>query len=164
MGSDSITPQGGGDNATPFFMPKGLPYSYRVSYTYQSKTEQIEYRSPHEVILNLRLFADTDTVTYVNVDDGTDVFSMTIYRFKVMVASTMIESSTEKLESLYIRLLITNHHSSAVADKGFFKEFDRRLRKQLARTKSGYDHRLIGDILYLKYRRLSINHLRAVIL
>jgi hypothetical protein len=144
-------------------LPKALPNSYRVSYTHQSKTEHIEYRSPHEVILNLRLFKDDDSITYINID-GHDVFTMTIYRFKVMVASTMIESSTEQLEALYMRLLITNHHSSAIADKGFFKELDRRLRKQLARTKNGYDHHFIGDILYLKYRRQSINHLRAVIL
>lgn len=163
MDSDSITPEGGGNEATPFFLPKALPYSYRVSYTHQANTQQIEYKSPHEVILNLRLFKDDDTITYINID-GHDAFTMTIYRFKVMIASTVIESSTERLESLYIRLLITNHHSSAIADKGFFKEFDRRLRKQLARIKTGYDHRLIGDILYLKYRRLSINHIRAVIL
>jgi hypothetical protein len=163
MDSDSITPDGGGGDATPFFLPKALPYSYRVTSTHQSKTEQIEYRSSHEVILNLRLFKDDDTITYINID-GHDAFTMTVYRFKVMVASTVIDSSTEQLESLYIRLLITNHHSSAIPDKGFFKELDRRLRKQLGKTKTGYDHHFIGDILYLKYRRMSINHLRAVIL
>lgn len=164
MESDSIPPDGGGNNATPFFMPKALPFYYRVSYIYQFRTEQIEYRSPHEVILNIQLFQDGDTITYINADDGQDVFTMTIYRFKVMVANTMIESSTEKLEALYIRLLLTNHYSNAIVDKGHFKEIDRRLRKQLARTNTGYDHYLTGDILYLKYRRLSLNHLRAVIL
>jgi hypothetical protein len=158
------TPNDGDAKSVPFFIPKALPFTYRVFYTYKARTEQIEYRSPHEVILNLRLFQNSDTIVYVNADTDVDVFSMTVDRFKMTVAEKILELSDDEIEALYIRLLLVNHHSNSISDKGHLKEIDRRLRKQLAKIKNGYDHYFTGDILYLKYRRRSINHLRAVIL
>jgi hypothetical protein len=163
MASDSTTPHGGADG-TPFLMPKSLPFKYRVSYTYQSRSELIEYTSPYEVVLNLRGFRDSDTVTYVNVEDGKDAFTLTVDRFKFMVAQLVVNSSADEIEALYVRLLLTNHYSPSIPDRGYLKGLDRHLRKQLAKVTKGVDHYLYGDILYLKYRRLSINHLRAVIL
>lgn len=163
MEPNSATPDQGADRH-PFFIPKTLAFRYRVSYSFQSKMNQIEYRSPLEVILNLRSFQNTDTITYINMDNGKDAFTMTIDRFKLNVAQSVINSSTDDIESLYLRLILTNHYSPSIPDRGYFKEHDRQLRKQLSVIRGGIDHHLHCDILYLKCRRMSVSYLRAVIL
>jgi hypothetical protein len=164
MEPNSTTPEQGGEQRHPFFISNAPVFRYRVSYTYQSRVRQIEYRSPLEVVLNLRSFEDSDSITYINMDTGKDAFTLTVDRFKFMVAQLVVNSSPDEIEALYVRLLLTNHYSPSIPDRGHLKQIDGHLRRQLAKVTKGVDHYLYGDILYLKYRRLSINHLRAVIL
>jgi hypothetical protein len=164
MDQDSTPPDGGTkQDGAPFLMPKVLSFRYRVSYTHRSRIEQIEYQSPHEVILNLRNLKDNDTITYINVDNGGDAFTITVDRFKVMVAQTVFNSSADEIEALYVRLLLTNHYSNSITDKGQLKEIDHRLCNQLGKIKSGYDYYRYESNHYLKYRRLSINYLRSIL-
>jgi hypothetical protein len=163
MEPNSTTPDQGGDSH-PFFIPKTLAFRYRVSHSFQLKSHQIEYRSPFEVIFNLRNFQNTDTITYINMDNGKDAFTMSIDRFKLTVAQTVINGSTNDIESLYLRLILTNHYSPSIPDRGYFKEHDRQLCKQLSVIRGGIDHHVHDDILYLKCRRMSVSYLRAVIL
>jgi hypothetical protein len=164
MEPNTTTPDQG-DESHPFFISKRLSFKYLVSYAYANKSEQIEYRSPLEVILNLRSFRGTDTITYVNMENGRNAFTMTVDRFKVMMAQLVVSSSVDEIESLYLRLLLTNHYSPSIPDRGYLKGHDRQLCMQLGKVRGGIDHHILGGgILYLKSRRMSVSYLRAVIL
>ena len=163
MEPNTTTPDQG-DESHPFFISKAPAFRYRVSYIHQSKIKHIEYRSPLEVILNLRSFQDSETITYISMETGNDAFAMTIQNFKFEVAQTVVNSSNEAIEALYLRLLLMNHYSPSIPDRGYFKEHDRQLRRQLVATRGGTDHHVHGGILFLKSRRMSVSYLRAVIL
>jgi hypothetical protein len=165
MRKEIIIPQGDGESH-PFF--RSLPFTYRASYfTAGNRTRNIEYLSPHEIILNLKSFKPDDTITYVNRDTGKDVFRISFDKFNLMLAESMLDASPGNLELLYGRLLLTNQFSKSIADKGRLKYFDQILRKYLLTLKGGIDSYLAYEnrkvILYLKYRRTSVHHLTTII-
>ncbi len=152
---------------SPFFV-NPLPFLYRMTYRNAKKRQgEITYNSPHEVILNLHVFANDDTVTYINKETGSPVFTITIDRFKVMIADSTVNATQDDLEQLYLRLILTNCHSKAVVDKGRLRHYDSVFRKYLITIKSGFDAYLTYEnkkmVLYFKYRRFSALHLCAVI-
>jgi hypothetical protein len=165
MHKEILIPPGDGESH-PFFRP--LPFTYRVSYLGpRNRACNIEYLSPHEVILNIKSFRADDTITYINRDTGKDVFAITIDKFNLMPAESMLDASAGNLELLYGRLILTNHFSKTTADRGRLKYLDSILRKYLLSLKGGVDSYLAYEnrkvILYLKCRRPSIHHLTAII-
>jgi len=145
-----------------------LPFLYRMVYRGARQSNNIiTYSTPHEIILNLHCFKDDDQITYINRENDQEVFTITVDRFKVMLAESIYNVSHDDLELLYMRLLLTNRYSKTIADKGLFRQHDSVLRKYLISIKGGYDSYLAyenrKEILYFKYRRLSSIHLLAVI-
>jgi hypothetical protein len=166
MRKEIIIPPGDGESH-PFFRP--LPFTYRVSYVGSgNKTCNIEYISPHEIILNLKSFRPNDNITYINRDTGKDVFTITFNKFNLMLAESMLDASPANLELLYGRLILTNRFSKTIADRGRLWHYDQILRKYLLTLRGGTDSYLAYKrhrvILYFKYRRLSIHHLITTIL
>lgn len=145
-----------------------LPFLYKIVYRGVRKSDNtITYGTPHEIILNLHCFRGDDKITYINRDNNQEVFTITVDRFKVMLAESVYNVSHDDLELLYMRLLLTNRYSKTIADKGRFRQLDTVLRKYLVSLKGGYDSYLSYEnrkvILYFKYRRMSCIHLLAVI-
>lgn len=145
-----------------------LPFLYRMIYRGGRKgSNVITYSTPHEIILNLHCFRDDDKITYINRDNNQEVFTVTVDRFKVMLAESIYSVTHDDLELLYMRLILTNRYSKSIADKGRFKQMDTTLRRYLVSLKGGYDSYLSYEnrkvILYFKYRRMSSIHLLAVI-
>ncbi len=145
-----------------------LPFLYRIEYWGTRKTNRIiTYGTPHEIILNLNCFRDEDKITYINRDNNQEMFTITVDRFKIMLAESIYNVSHDELELLYMRLLLTNRYSKSIADKGLFRQLDTILRKYLISLKGGYDSYLSYEnrkvILYFKYRRMSSIHLLAVL-
>jgi hypothetical protein len=98
------------------------------------------------------------------METGKDAFAMTIQNFKFEVAQTTHNSSNDSIEALYLRLLLMNHYSPSVSDRGYLKEHDRQLCRSLISTRGGIDRHVHGGILFLKSRRMSVSYVRAVIL
>src|SRR5258708_5563634 len=118
MRKEIIIPPGDGESH-PFF--RSLPFTYRISYLAPSnKTCNIEYLSPHEIILNLKSFKPDDTIAYINRETGKNVFTITFDKFNVMLAESMLDARAN-LELLYGRLILTNHFSKSIADRGRLK-------------------------------------------
>jgi hypothetical protein len=109
-----------------------LPFLYRIVYQGTRRTSKtITYGTPHEIILNLHCFRDEDKITYINRDNNQEVFTITVDRFKVMLAESIYNVSHDELELLYMRLLLTNRYSKTIADKGLFRQHDTVLRRYL---------------------------------
>jgi hypothetical protein len=166
MREEIIIPPWGGQDDHPFF--HSLPFTYRVSYqASRNRTCNIEYPSPHEIILNLKSFRLEDTITYINRETGRDVFTITIDKFNLMLSESMLDASPANLELLYGRLLLTNRFSKSISDRGRLKYFDQILRKYLLTLRGGIDSYVAYEnrrvILYLKCRRPSIHHLTTII-
>ncbi|MBL7839389.1 MAG: hypothetical protein JNJ75_04550 [Cyclobacteriaceae bacterium] len=145
-----------------------LPFLYRMIYRDTRRSNNvITYTTPHEIILNLHCFRDDDKITYINRDNNQEVFTITVDRFKVMLAESLYNVSHDDLELLYMRLILTNRYSKSIADKGQFRQMDTVLRRYLVSIKGGYDSYLSYEnrkvILYFKYRRMSPIHLLAVL-
>src|SRR5687768_9075077 len=102
-----------------------LPFLYRMVYRdVRRSNNTITYGTPHEIILNLHCFQDNDMITYINRDNNQEVFTITVDRFKVMLAESIYNVSHDELELLYMRLLLTNGYSKAIADRGRFRHLD----------------------------------------
>jgi hypothetical protein len=145
-----------------------LPFIYRIAYRSNRRSSKIiTYGTLHEIILNLHCFRLDDKITYINRGNNQEIFTITVDRFKVMLAESIYNVSHDDLELLYMRLLLTNRYSKSMADKGLFRQLDSVLRKYLVSLRGGYDSYLAYEnrkvILYFKYRRLSSIHLLAVI-
>jgi hypothetical protein len=145
-----------------------LPFLYRIVYRDRRRENNIlTYGTPHEIILNLHCFRDDDKITYINRDNNQEIFTITVDRFKVMLAESIYNVSHDELELLYMRLLLTNRYSKSIADRGRFRQMDTVLRRYLVSLRGGYDSYLSYEnrkvILYFKYRRMSSIHLLAVI-
>lgn len=145
-----------------------LPFLYRIAYRGTRRSSNIiTYSTPHEIILNLHCFRDDDKITYINRDNNQEIFTITVDRFKIMMAESIYNVSHDDLELLYMRLLLTNRYSKKIADKGRFRQLDSVLRKYLISLKGGYDSYMSYEnrkvILYFKYRRMSSIHLLSVI-
>jgi len=161
-----IIPQGG-ESRHPFFI-RSLPFTYRITFRNGRRDSNvITYNTPHEIILNLYAFRDDDRITYINRENGRDVFTITVNRFKVMVSESIYSVNHDDLELLYMRLLFTNRYSKAIIDRGRFRQLDHMLRDQLMYIRGGYDYHLAYErrsvIAYFKWRRLSVIHLLAVL-
>jgi hypothetical protein len=145
-----------------------LPFLYRIVYRNTGKSNNIiTYGTPHEIILNLHCFRDDDEVTYINRENNQEIFTITVGKFKVMLAESIYNVSHDDLELLYMRLLLTNRYSKKIADRGRFRQLDNIFRRYLISLRGGYDSYLSYEnrrvILYFKYRRFSSIHLLAVI-
>jgi len=151
----------------PFFV-RSLPFTYRVTFRDgRRQSNVITYSTPHEIILNLYAFRDNDRITYINREQGKDVFTITVDRFKVMISESIYSVNYNDLELLYMRLLITNRYSKAIIDRGRFRQLDGMLKNQLTFIRGGYDYHLAYErrsvIAYFKWRRLAVIHLLAVL-
>lgn len=150
------------------FFVKESSYSYKVTYKNINKRKcSIVYATPHEVILNLYIFSNDDTVTYVSNEKCEEAFTITIERFKLNMTETVLDSTQDNLESLYLRLILTNWHSKAIVDRGRLRHFDQLLRTYLLTLKGGYDSFLSYEdkkvVMRFKGRRDSALHLIATI-
>jgi len=148
---------------------KSSGFFYRVSYKSKDNViRSLQYTSVHELILNLYCFQNDDAITYVSREDNSDYITITVDQFKITVAESLYTTTHDNLELLYLRLLLTNHHSSSITDRGRYRQFDFTLRKYLTTLKGGIDSYLSYEnrkvVFYLKYRRLSTNHLLASII
>lgn len=158
---------GGDEFRHPLFVSP-LPFLYRMVYQgTRRRNNIITYGTPHEIILNLHCFRNDDKITYINREDNQEILTITVDRFKVMLAESIYNVSHDDLELLYMRILLTNRYSKSIADKGRFRQMDNVLRRYLISLKGGYDSYLSYEnrkvILYFKYRRLSSIHLLAAI-
>lgn len=145
-----------------------LPFLYKIVYRDRRRMDNIlTYGTPHEIILNLHCFQDDDKIIYINRENSQEIFTITVDRFKVMLAESIYNVSHDELELLYMRLLLTNRYSKSIADRGRFRQLDTVLRRYLVSLRGGYDSYLSYEnrkvILYFKYRRMSSIHLLAVI-
>lgn len=145
-----------------------IPYLYQVSYRTSRKTDQIiTYTSPHEIILNLYCFKNKDRITYLDRNSKEEIFTITIDRFKYLISESIYQADQDKLELLYLRLLVTNRYAKTIPDRGRFRGLDRILRQWLLTLKGGYDIYLtterVRTILYAKARRTSSIHLLTTI-
>lgn len=153
-----ITPEANEFRSPLFVSP--LPFLYRMVFrdTRRRKNE-ITYTTPHEIILNLHAYANEDQIVYINRQNNQEVFTITVDRFKVMLAETFYNVSYHDLELLLMRLSLTNRYSKSIIDKGHFRYLDGLLRDHLCKLKGGYDGFLTYEkqsvILYFKYRRDS---------
>ena len=145
-----------------------IPYLYRVTYRTSRKADhEIIYTSPHEIILNLYCFKNEDRITYLDRSSREEIFTISVDRFKYLIAESIYQVDQEKLELLYLRLLLTNSYSKTIPDRGKFRQLNFVLRQWLLTLKGGYDIFLtteqIRTILYAKVRRISSIHLLATI-
>jgi len=145
-----------------------IPYLYRVNYRTSPKADhEITYTSPHEIILNLYCFKNEDRITYLDRSSKEEIFAITVDRFKYLIAESIYQVEQEKLELLYMRLLLTNRYSKTIPDRGRFRQLDHIFRQWLLTLKGGYDIYLtteqIRTILYAKVRRTSSIHLLSTI-
>src|SRR5690606_35258933 len=124
-----IIPEGDEFRHPPFVNP--LPFLYRAYRGSRRGTNVMTYTTPHEIILNLNCFRDNDKIIYINRDSNQEVFTITVNRFKVMLAESIYNVSHDELELLYMRLLLTNRYSKSIADKGLFRQLDTILRRYL---------------------------------
>lgn len=145
-----------------------LPFLYRMVFRDNRRSKnEITYATPHEIIINLHAFGNDDKITYINRENNQEVFTITVDRFKVMLAESLYNVSHDDLELLYLRLLLTNHYSKSIVDKGLFRSYHHHLNTFLCKIRGGYDCYLAYErrkvILYFKYRRLSTCVLLAVL-
>lgn len=145
-----------------------VPYLYQITYRTSRKFDQvIYYTSPHEVILNLYCFRDDDKVMYRDKTTEEELFTIPVDRFKLVIAESLLSATQDKLELLYMRLVLTNRYSKSIPDRGRFRQYDYTLKKYLLTIRGGYDCYLSAErgrtIFYIKVRRLSCLHLLAVI-
>lgn len=146
-----------------------IPYLYQVSYRTSRKSDHIiTYTSPHEIILNLYCFKNDDRITYLDRDTKDHIFTISIDRFKYLIAESIYQVDQEKLELLYLRILLTNRYAKTIPDRGRFRQFDRVLRQWLLTIKGGYEIYLSTDhmmrtVLYSKVRRACGIHLLSTI-
>lgn len=164
MNSDQIPEDG---ITHPLFISP-IPYLYQVSYRTSRKVDQvIIYTSPHEIILNLYCFKNKDRITYLDRDSKEEIFTITIDRFKYLISESIYQVDQDKLELLYLRLLLTNRYAKTIPDRGRFRQIDQILRQWLLTLKGGYDIYLtterVRTILYAKARRTSSIHLLTTI-
>lgn len=164
MNSDQIPEDG---ITHPLFISP-IPYLYQVSYrTSRNADHIITYSSPHEILLNLYCFKNEDRITYLDRDTRDQIFTITIDRFKYLIAESIYQVDQEKLELLYMRLLLTNRYSKTIPDRGRFRQLDHIFRQWLLTLKGGYDIYLtteqVRTILYAKVRRTSSIHLLSTI-
>lgn len=162
----AIYPQEDGFTHPLFISP--APYQYQISYSASKVANRIiVYTSPHEIILNLHCFQDKDRITYRYKATQEELFTITVERFKFMLAESIYDADQDRLELLYLRLLLTNHYSKCIPDRGRFRQYDYALRKYLLTLRGGYDSYLsfekLHTIFYSKVRRLSCIHLLATI-
>jgi len=164
-------PDGAGANEhLPLFnSQKPGAFYYRVSYkTRDNVIRTILYTSVHELILNLSYFDSNAEVVYVLKEDDSDFMTITVDQFKITIAKSLYTTTHDNLEILYLRLLLTNHHSPSITDRGRYRQFDFTLRKYLITLKGGIDSYLSYEnrkvVFYMKYRRMSTNHLLASII
>lgn len=163
----TTNPEEGGESL-PFFV-KPPPYYYRVTYNdSKDKYSTILYYSVPELMLNLRLFRSDDTVTYLTTDDLKDFIKVTVDQFKFTISRSTYAATLDELEQLYLRLLLTNYNSKAISDRGYLRKLDMVLISHLITLKGGIDSYLTYEskkvIHYIKYRRFSINHCRAILI
>ena len=146
-----------------------IPYLYRVTYRTSRKSDhEITYTSPHEIILNLYCFKNEDRITYLDRSSKEEMFTTTVDRFKYLIAESVYQVGQEKLELLYLRLLLTNHYSKSIPDRGRWRQYDQILRQWMSTLKGGYDSYLTTDdrmrtIFYSKVRHTSNIHLLSTI-
>ena len=144
-------------------------FFYRISYKTRSNIiKSLQYNSVHELILNLYCFENGDTITYILKEDGSDYITITVDEFKITVANTLYITTDgnvhARLEWLYLRLLLTNHHSLSIPDKGRFRQLDYTLRSYMTTIRGGIDCYITYQsnhkvALFMKYRRYSSIHL-----
>jgi hypothetical protein len=145
-----------------------MPYLYRLTYRTSRKADhEITYTSPHEIILNLYCFKSEDRITYLDRSSKQEIFNISVDRFKYLIAESIYQVDQEKLELLYMRLLLTNRYSKTIPDRGRFRQLDHIFRQWLLTLKGGYDiYPTTGQIpiiLYTKVRRTSSIHLLSTI-
>jgi hypothetical protein len=145
-----------------------IPYIYRVTYRTSRKADHaITYTSPHEIILNLHCFKNRDRITYLDRSTNEEIFTISVDRFKYRIAETIYQATNEELDTVYLRLILTNNYSKLIPDRGRFRGYDQILRQFMLTIKGGYDIFLTTDhlrtILYSKIRRTSNIHLLSTI-
>lgn len=166
----SDPPDAGGGESFPLFAAgKSFGFFYRVSYKSRDNViRTLQYTSVHELILNVYCFKEDDTITYVSREDDSDYMTITVDQFKISIAESLYTTTHDNLELLYLRLLLTNHHSQSITDRGRYRQFDFTLRKYLITLKGGIDSYLSYEnrkvVFYMKYRRMCANHLLASII
>ncbi len=136
----SNPPDGTGQYLPLFTAGKSSGFFYRVSYkTRNSIIRSILYNSPHELILNLSSFGGNDSITYVLREDESDHVSITVDQFKITIANTLYTTTIEQIETLYLRLLLVNHHSRYIPDRGRFRQLHYTLSAYMAKIRGGTD-------------------------
>lgn len=165
MNSDQIPEDG---ITHPLFISPTL-YLYKVAYRTSRKADhEIIYTSLHEIILNLYCFKNEDRITYLDRDSKEEIFTTTVDQLKSLIAESLHQVDQDKLELLYLRLLLTNLYSKTIPDRGRWRQNDIILRQWMLTLKGGYDSYLTTDdrmrtILYSKVRRTSSIHLLSTI-
>lgn len=148
-----------GDESLPFFASSPSPFQYRVSYFYRGKILNILYKSVHELILNLTSFRNGDTIHCLAKPNGETRNVFYVGRLKTIVAKTTANASLQDLEALHLRLVLVNHYSPNITDKGLYKFSDYSLRKYLTTIRGGIDWHLMlqgnRQKMYIKFRRMS---------
>lgn len=156
-----------GDSSHPFFV-NNLSFYYRVALHEGRSANTLIYNTPHEIILNLYIFDNQDRISYITRSNNHEAFTITVDRFKVMLAESIYGVTQQELELLYMRLILTNQYSKTIIDRGRFKQYDSYLNKFLLTIKGGYDGYLAYEqkrvVYYFKYRRLSAIHLLTTII
>lgn len=97
-----------------------LPFLYRIVYRdRQSGDSTLTYGTPHEIILNLHCFRDDDKITYINRDNNQEIFTITVDRFKVMLAESIYNVSHDELEPKSLVKIIRLYPDESVQNVGF---------------------------------------------
>src|SRR4051812_47495719 len=130
MNLESTPNKGEGAESLPLFALSPSIYLYKVSYRTSKNTHTIIYNSIHELILNLSSFDLKDKVTYVLKSDNKDFITVTVRKLRFTLSESLLTASSNSLERLYLRLLITNRYGS-VSDRGRYLFYDHTLRQLL---------------------------------
>lgn len=167
MSLESAPNKGEGAESLPLFSLSPSIYLYRVSYRTSKNTHTIIYNSIHELILNLSSFGLKDKVTYVLKSENKDFITVTVRKLRLTLSESLLTASSNSLERLYLRLLITNRYGS-VSDRGRYLFYDHTLRQLLRSVRGGVDGYLSYEnrrvIFRMKCRRLSAVFAYATIL
>jgi hypothetical protein len=167
MNLESSSNRGEGEESLSLFALSPSIYLYRVSYRTSKNILTIIYNSIHELILNLSSFKPKDKVTYVLKNDNKDFITITVHKLRFTLSESLLTASSNSLERLYLRLLITNKYAS-VSDRGRYLFYDHTLRQLLRTIRGGVDGYLSYEnrrvIFRMKCRRLSAVFAYATIL
>jgi len=156
------------DTNLPLFAAgKSSGFFYRVFYKAKNGiVRSILYNSPHELILNLHAFENHNEIVYILKEDQSEYIKITVDQFKITIADTLYTTTIEQAEMLYLRLLLTNHHSRSISDRGRYRQINHQLNNLMLTIRGGIDSYISYQsnhktALYMKSRRLSNIHLLA---